>query len=68
MAQISDLDFIHSVIKEVISENPKPVQDYINGKETAVKFLVGQVMKTTRGTANPMMVTELLGKEMDSMR
>ena len=68
MSQISDLDFIHSVIKDVIFENPKPVQDYIKGKETAVKFLVGQVMKTTRGTANPMIVTELLGKEMDAMR
>lgn len=68
MVQISDLDFIHSVIKDVISENPKPVQDYIKGKETAIKFLVGQVMKTTRGTANPMIVTELLGKEMDAMR
>ena len=68
MSQISDLDFIHSVIKDVIFENPKPVQDYIKGKETAVKFLVGQVMKTTRGTANPMIVTELLGKEMDAMK
>ena len=68
MVQISDLDFIHSVIKDIMSKNPKPVQDYIKGKETAIRFLVGQVMKTTKGTANPMMVIELLEKEMDSMK
>lgn len=39
--------------KEVISANPKAVDDYKEGKETAVKFLVGQLMAKTRGQADP---------------
>jgi aspartyl-tRNA(Asn)/glutamyl-tRNA(Gln) amidotransferase subunit B len=40
------------------------VSDYRAGKETAIKFLVGQVMKATRGRANPQMVNELLKKKL----
>jgi len=44
----------------VLASNPQPVADYRAGKETAQKFLMGQVMKATRGKANPAVVTELL--------
>ncbi len=68
MVQISDADSIGSAIEEAISANPKPVADFLNGKETAMRFLVGQVMKITRGKANPQLATQLLGEKLSSMR
>lgn len=47
------------VIKEVISNNPKVVEDYKSGKENALQFLVGQVMAKSRGKANPQLVNKL---------
>ena len=41
------------------------VNDYINGKDTAVRFLVGQVMKETKGKANPTLVSELLVSQLN---
>ena len=46
--------------EKVIADNPQAVTDYKAGKETAVKFLVGQLMRTTRGRANPQIATQLL--------
>ena len=48
------------VVEEVIASNPRSVQDYYNGRERAVGFLVGQTMKATKGKANPASVKELL--------
>ena len=42
--------------------------DYLKGKETAIRFLVGQVMKLTRGQANPSVVNKVLGKKLEDMR
>ncbi len=53
---------LEKVIQEVISKNPKPVADYKAGNKNAIQFLSGQVMKETRGTANPQKVVELLQK------
>jgi len=50
---ISDIGLIKSIIEEVIKNNPKAVQDYRNGKETALQFLVGQAMARLKGAANP---------------
>ena len=60
LTQISASDELAAVIEQVIAKNPKPVADYHNGKEEAVKFLVGQVMRETRGRANPALVPDLL--------
>jgi len=60
LVQISDSSEIEKLAEKVISENPQAVADYKAGKETAVKFLIGQLMKATRGRANPQMATELL--------
>ncbi|MDA1348424.1 MAG: Asp-tRNA(Asn)/Glu-tRNA(Gln) amidotransferase subunit GatB, partial [Chloroflexi bacterium] len=60
MTQISDVDSIDLVVSKAIDNNPQPVADYIEGKETALRFLMGQVMKATQGKANPQMVTSLL--------
>ena len=60
LTQISQADEMAPIIEEVIAGNAQAVKDYLGGKETAVKFLVGQVMKATKGRANPDMVQELL--------
>lgn len=60
MAQISDQDTLQKVIDEAVAANAKVVEDYKNGKEKAFGFLIGQIMKATRGQANPTLVNELL--------
>jgi len=60
LAQISDEVELSRIVDEVIAANPEPVADYRAGKEQALRFLVGQVMRATRGKANPKAVNELL--------
>lgn len=60
LAQISDENLIETIIEKVISSNPEAIGDYKQGKKNALTFLVGQVMKETRGKANPKIVNELL--------
>lgn len=62
LGQIKDGGEIEKVVKDVISKNPKAVEDYKQGKQNALQFLSGQVMAKTRGTANPMLVQEILKK------
>ena len=62
--QISDAKELEETINQVIEANAKPVADFKAGKEPALKFLVGQVMKATRGRANPKLVNELLKKKL----
>ena len=61
-AQISDTSLLDEAISKVLEANPQPVSDYKAGKKAAVGFLVGQVMKATKGQANPGMVKEMLEK------
>ena len=68
IAQISDADAVQAAVDGAVSENPQPVADYLGGKENALRFLVGQVMKATRGKANPQMASELLRDKLESMR
>jgi len=60
LVQISDEAMLARFVEDVIVENPGPVGDVRAGKDKAVTFLVGQVMKKTRGRANPEMVNRLL--------
>jgi aspartyl-tRNA(Asn)/glutamyl-tRNA(Gln) amidotransferase subunit B len=60
LKQVSDTSSLEPVIDEVIAENPGPVEQFRGGKEGALNALVGQVMKKTRGSANPKLVQELL--------
>jgi aspartyl-tRNA(Asn)/glutamyl-tRNA(Gln) amidotransferase subunit B len=60
LSQISDSGELEKMAEKVIADNPQAVTDYKAGKETALKFLVGQLMRATRGRANPQMVTQLL--------
>jgi len=59
-SQISDVHELEGMISGVINGNPQAVADYKAGKEPALKFLVGQVMKATKGRSNPQLVNELL--------
>ncbi|GJQ24114.1 MAG: Asp-tRNA(Asn)/Glu-tRNA(Gln) amidotransferase subunit GatB [Planctomycetia bacterium] len=65
LTQINDEGFIGAVIAKIISSNPSAIEDYKKGKKNALVFLVGQVMKETKGKANPKMVNELLQKKID---
>ena len=60
LAQVSDESELGSVIEKVINSNPEPVAQYKKGKENAVQFLVGQVMKETKGKADPQVVLKML--------
>lgn len=60
LEQVSDASELGSVIDSVVNDNEKSVNDFISGKENALGFLVGQVMKETKGKANPKMVNEML--------
>ena len=62
LGQVSNEAELSSVIKKVIAQNPKPVADYKAGQQNALQFLVGQVMKETKGAANPALIRELLIK------
>jgi len=64
LVQINDANEIEKIVDKVMEENPKSVEDYRNGKERALKFLVGQVMKETKGKANPQLVNEILKKKL----
>ncbi|MVP02003.1 Asp-tRNA(Asn)/Glu-tRNA(Gln) amidotransferase subunit GatB [Paenibacillus lutrae] len=60
LVQISDEGAIKSVVEQVVANNPQSVADYKAGKEKAIGFLVGQVMKETKGKANPGLVNKLI--------
>ncbi len=62
LAQISDKEKLTEIVKKVISENQGTVKDYKEGKKEALQYLVGQIMKETKGKANPGKVNQLLEK------
>ena len=57
---VNDEGALRSTIEQVIRDNPQSVEDYHNGKEKAIGFLVGQTMKAMKGKANPGMVNQIL--------
>jgi aspartyl-tRNA(Asn)/glutamyl-tRNA(Gln) amidotransferase subunit B len=63
--QISDSGAIEKIIDELMAANPKQVESYRAGKKTVAGFFVGQVMKATKGQANPAVVNELLAKKLE---
>lgn len=65
LAQISDEGELLSIIDGVISANPQSVEDYRAGKDKAIGFLVGQIMKATKGQANPGLVNQLLKERLN---
>ncbi|MFW6325803.1 MAG: Asp-tRNA(Asn)/Glu-tRNA(Gln) amidotransferase subunit GatB [Desulfovermiculus sp.] len=66
LVQISDHSQLEQVIEQVLGENPDEVQAYLGGKSKLLSFFMGQVMKKTKGQANPQMVNTLLKSKMES--
>jgi len=64
LSQISDADELAAIVGEVLREHPDAVENFRKGKESALKFLLGQVMRKTAGRANPQLVNELLRKRL----
>ncbi|MDP1526966.1 MAG: Asp-tRNA(Asn)/Glu-tRNA(Gln) amidotransferase subunit GatB [Rhodocyclaceae bacterium] len=64
LKQMSDASAIEPIIDEVLSANPKSVEEFRAGKDKAFNALVGQIMKATKGKANPQQVNELLKKKL----
>lgn len=62
LLQISDSSSVQAIVDEVLSANPDAVQDIKNGEDKAIGFLVGQVMKQSKGQANPQIAQELIRK------
>ena len=60
LKSVNDEGELRTVIEEVIQKNPQSVEDYRNGKQKAIGFLVGQTMKAMKGQANPAMVNQIL--------
>lgn len=67
MEQISDESVLGPILDDVIAKNDKSVEDYKGGKERALGALVGQVMKATKGKANPALVNQLLKDKIDAL-
>ncbi len=68
LSQINDTESIQNVVSEILLENPSAVEDYLDGKDSAVRFLVGQVMKKTKGQANPQVASEMVTAELGRKR
>lgn len=68
LAQISDQSALHVIIERVVASNPDPLASYLNGKESLLSWFVGQVMRETRGQANPSVVKTLLQEALDRRR
>ena len=65
LAQISDEGELMKTVLEVIGKNPQSVADYKAGREKAMGFIVGQVMRETKGKGNPRLINELVRRELD---
>lgn len=67
-SQISDSSVVESAVAEAIGSNPKAVEDYVSGKESAAGFLVGQVMRLTKGQAKPDLVQQLVREKLETVK
>ena len=64
LAQIDDDSTLEGIVTQVIMSNPEQVEQYRAGKETVLKFLVGQVMKESKGKANPQTAEKILKEKL----
>ena len=68
LVQITDTSEIEKTIDKILSANQKQVEEFLGGKDKVLGFFVGQIMKETKGKANPAIVNELLNKKLNSLR
>ena len=67
-SQINDASVVEAAVAQALAGNPRAVSDYLKGKETAARFLVGQVMKLTRGQARPELTLQLVQTALEAAR
>lgn len=60
LGQVNDEAALTAVVEQVVAEHQKSIEDYKNGKQAAFQFLIGQIMKETKGKANPQVVADML--------
>ena len=68
MARVGAANALAPIVDDVLKSNAKAVEDYRSGTESAVKFLVGQVMKATKGTADPSVARSVLLEYLDKSK
>ncbi|MGE5497395.1 MAG: Asp-tRNA(Asn)/Glu-tRNA(Gln) amidotransferase GatCAB subunit B, partial [Syntrophothermus sp.] len=68
LLQITDTSELEGVIDRVIESNPKDVKEFLSGKEKVIGFFVGQIMKETKGKANPKAVNEILRNKLNTLK
>jgi aspartyl-tRNA(Asn)/glutamyl-tRNA(Gln) amidotransferase subunit B len=68
LVQVTDEGAIRQVVVDVLAANPQSVEDFRNGKNKAMGFVVGQVMKASKGKANPQMVNKLVAEELEKLK
>ncbi len=68
LAQVSDASELAAIVERVLDENPKQTNEYLNGKEQLFKWLLGQVMRTTKGQANPQVAADVLKAAVEKRR
>ena len=68
LSQISDEDAVLAAVRQAIADNPGPVAEYLGGKPQVMGFIIGQVMKATRGKANPRVASQLVRERLEAMR
>ncbi len=65
LEQISDENMLEAIVNSILEQNQKSIEDYKNGKSNALKFLVGQGMKASKGKANPQLIKDLILSKLD---
>ncbi len=68
LVQISDTSEIEIIIQKIIDNNTDQTQEYLSGKDKVFGFFVGQVMKESKGKANPKVVNDMLKTKLESLR
>jgi aspartyl-tRNA(Asn)/glutamyl-tRNA(Gln) amidotransferase subunit B len=68
LMQISDAGMLEAIVERVLDENPDPLREYLGGKESIFKWLLGQVMRATRGQASPTVAHKVLRSALDRRR
>ena len=64
LGQISDVGELDAIVARIVAANPGPAEEFRQGRDKVLGFFVGQIMKETRGQANPQLVNELLRKHL----
>ncbi len=68
LVQITDEEVLRQIVEEVVAANPKAVQEFFSGNEKVLGFFVGQIMKATKGKANPQLANRLVREALEQAK